>query len=635
MADPRAYRSAAFDGVSHRIILKRLILEHGWTLGVEVGVEKGATFLHLLEHCPDLRLTGVDIWEAQPEKDTRHAEGGYSYAGDALPEQERKLREAVSTRFPGRSTLMKAPSVEAAAQFLDGALDFVFIDADHLEEAVRADILAWRPKLKPTGVLLGHDLHFPGVRRAVEALCPGWLRLPQEIWAFPQAPPVLQASVPYADDRNLGRAYNAVMAALPEDGWAILIDHDAVFTTPEWHRQVAAAVLQYPQGCFAPVTNRIKCPFQQVPDVDPDNHDMTYHRSVGARLMANLTLTDVTQDERTPSGVVMVLSKAAWREAGGFPNGLHYVDRLMWEALRMVGRHTYIMQGVYVYHWHRGAGEAFQPGAWATGHLLPDGRAITLQKPVETLPVYGKQQGLGQYTILCETEIEADRVRTVNEKEPGTVKWLREEVQPGDVVYDIGANVGVYSFLAAERCGADGRVYAFEPHLITAANLLRNIQRNRVGQVIRLITSALHEDDEFSEFHYKSALSGTSGSQFGHTRAETGQLFTPEASVITHATTIDRLIKEGAIQPANLIKLDVDGNELHVLRGMSGLLWQSRVRLVQVEVHPASDAAVQAFMREAGLVEAERHLTALGAEALRQGIDPKRIFSNVIFRRGQ
>src|SRR5262249_24209404 len=62
MSDPRQYRSADFDAVSHRVILKRLILENHWTRGAEIGVKRGATFIHLLKHCPNLSLIGVDIW---------------------------------------------------------------------------------------------------------------------------------------------------------------------------------------------------------------------------------------------------------------------------------------------------------------------------------------------------------------------------------------------------------------------------------------------------------------------------------------------------------------------------------------------------------------------------------------------
>jgi len=58
-------------------------------------------------------------------------------------------------------------SAEAAALFRDGSVDFCFVDADHSYAAVARDIAAWWPKVRPGGVIGGHDWHMRGVRRAV------------------------------------------------------------------------------------------------------------------------------------------------------------------------------------------------------------------------------------------------------------------------------------------------------------------------------------------------------------------------------------------------------------------------------------------------------------------------------------
>ncbi len=84
----------------------------------------------------------------------------------------------------------------------------------------------------------------------------------------------------------------------------------------------------------------------------------------------------------------MLLSKQAWQDAGGFPEGLHYLDRMMWMALRLTGRRILVIQGLYLYHWHRGAGEPIQRGEWVVEHTLPNGKHLKLQKTREELPVY-------------------------------------------------------------------------------------------------------------------------------------------------------------------------------------------------------------------------------------------------------
>jgi len=200
--------------------------------------------------------------------------------------------------------------------------------------------------------------------------------------------PQIFTFIPYADDRNFGRACNEHMALLPDDGWGCVLDHDVLFTTSEWHRQMTRAVQTQPDGCFAAVTNRIKCPFQQVDGVDRKNHDYAYHRTIGQQLLSKDTLRDVTDSDRTPAGFLMLLSKQAWTDAGHFPEGLHYLDRMMWMALKMAGRRIYIIDGLYLYHWHRGAGEPIQRGEWVTEHHLPNGQGIKLLKSKDELPVY-------------------------------------------------------------------------------------------------------------------------------------------------------------------------------------------------------------------------------------------------------
>ena len=73
---------------------------------------------------------------------------------------------------------LKMSSMDAVVKFKDNSVDFVFIDADHSYEAVKQDILAWYPKVKPGGILAGHDYYLDnptwgGVYKAVNEIFPG------------------------------------------------------------------------------------------------------------------------------------------------------------------------------------------------------------------------------------------------------------------------------------------------------------------------------------------------------------------------------------------------------------------------------------------------------------------------------
>lgn len=232
------------------------------------------------------------------------------------------------------------------------------------------------------------------------------------------------------------------------------------------------------------------------------------------------------------------------------------------------------------------------------------------------------------FQVECIDPYEIWRVQTLLTKEEGTIRWLAA-IQPGEVVYDIGANIGLYA-LAARAHG--GVVYAFEPHAGNAARLLRNIHLNGFD-AMRVLTSALHSTEGFLPFNYHRLNAGSSGSQLGNVNLEAGGTFTPHAVELKHATTIDRLVDDGVILPAARIKIDVDGNEPHILRGMQKLLAGPSVTSLQVEIHPATDAVIVALLLEAGLVLRERHYTSNGHAAMAQGAAPTAIPHNAIFER--
>lgn len=162
-------------------ILSELIRKRGWTAGAELGILNGATFFHLLDHHPDLHLTGVDLWQ-WGDGPQRSPDGYRSYRRYPLD----KFRDAVEAKardYGNRATVIQDDTANAAQYVDDASLDFVFIDADHREEYVRRDIEAWRPKIRKGGMLLGHDIGEPGVKRAVESLCSGYRTWPDVVWS--------------------------------------------------------------------------------------------------------------------------------------------------------------------------------------------------------------------------------------------------------------------------------------------------------------------------------------------------------------------------------------------------------------------------------------------------------------------
>jgi FkbM family methyltransferase len=192
--------------------------------------------------------------------------------------------------------------------------------------------------------------------------------------------------------------------------------------------------------------------------------------------------------------------------------------------------------------------------------------------------------------------------------------------------------VGQYTLMAARQVVPGGCVVAFEPHLLNAMSLLKNVALNKMTGVT-VITSALDRMQAFLSFHYQQIAAGSSGSQLGHTRDEVGETFTPAVTELKHATTLDALLADDVIPVPSLIKIDVDGNELLVLQGMDRALRHPRLRSLQVEVHPSSHAKVTAFLAERDWHEVETHYTAGGQAEIDKGADPAKVFRNVIYGR--
>jgi len=134
--------------------------ELGVRRGAEIGVLQGDMSSKMTRVIPDLHMILVDPW--------LHVEG-YNDVTNASQLVQDCRHNLVKALMP-QHTVIRKTSVEAAKEVEDGSLDFVYIDADHTLEAVLRDIEAWHPKLKPDGILAGHDFSTRHLM-VVQAVC--------------------------------------------------------------------------------------------------------------------------------------------------------------------------------------------------------------------------------------------------------------------------------------------------------------------------------------------------------------------------------------------------------------------------------------------------------------------------------
>jgi FkbM family methyltransferase len=164
-------------------------------------------------------------------------------------------------------------------------------------------------------------------------------------------------------------------------------------------------------------------------------------------------------------------------------------------------------------------------------------------------------------------------------------------------------------------------------------NLIHNISRNKLKYRIKALSCALSDKEGFFDFNYKSFIAWLSKSQLNDTRYDKGIHYNPVFSELKYTTTIDKLIENNIIKVPNMIKIDIDGNEIFVLKGMKNLLnSKNRPRSIQVEINNRNKDSVNNFMSENNFIASEMHYSMKGKKEISRGKDKALIIHNVIFR---
>jgi len=114
-------------------------------VGAEIGVERGKFSKEILFTAD--KLYCVDLWKNYP--------GYREHVSDAEYEE---IFEDCQKRLEGRDVVfVRLDSIEASKNFPDDGLDFLYLDGNHTYESVSADTRAWYPKVRPGGIIAGHD----------------------------------------------------------------------------------------------------------------------------------------------------------------------------------------------------------------------------------------------------------------------------------------------------------------------------------------------------------------------------------------------------------------------------------------------------------------------------------------------
>jgi len=187
------------------------------------------------------------------------------------------------------------------------------------------------------------------------------------------------------------------------------------------------------------------------------------------------------------------------------------------------------------------------------------------------------------FKLISDNWITKYRARSFNDKEPEMLNWLDEHLCDGDIFFDVGANVGIYSIYAALR-NSEVTVYAFEPEYSNLHQLKENILNNKLAKNIFSYSVALDDNSGISYLHIQdktpgAALATVSNNNLKETTTGHSVIWKEGIAVMT----IDAFCIATGVQPS-ILKMDVDGNELSILKGGEKTFNNSRLRTVYIEV---------------------------------------------------
>lgn len=186
--------------------------------------------------------------------------------------------------------------------------------------------------------------------------------------------------------------------------------------------------------------------------------------------------------------------------------------------------------------------------------------------------------------------------------EKSVIEFFLGQIKEGDIVYDIGANVGLYTILCAKKTGDEGLVVSFEPEPLSYKKLNENIKLNELKNV-RTYSIAL------SDFNGKTKLNITGEGKANHNIRPLKRNISNKQQIEVDTRRLDDLIVEDNLPKPDLIKIDIEGAELNALRGMESLLKEQDDLLIVCEVHTEflkdfghSNEDLENFLRECGFI---------------------------------
>ena len=216
-----------------------------------------------------------------------------------------------------------------------------------------------------------------------------------------------------------------------------------------------------------------------------------------------------------------------------------------------------------------------------------------------------KYQGT-ELSFITPNNLNKFRINSFASKEPETLEWI-DSIPQGAILWDVGANVGLYSCYAAKSRNC--MVYAFEPSIFNLELLARNVYINQLTDLVTIISLPLCEAISKSSMNMTSTDWGGALSTFGQNYGFDGNKMDSLFEFSTVGISMDKAVSVLGLEQPDYIKLDVDGIEHLILSGGKQVLANVKGVLVEVNDNFKQQASsVILTLEEAGLsLKEKRH----------------------------
>jgi FkbM family methyltransferase len=218
--------------------------------------------------------------------------------------------------------------------------------------------------------------------------------------------------------------------------------------------------------------------------------------------------------------------------------------------------------------------------------LIPASAAV----PILQGPLRGRRWIVGSATHGC----------WLGSYEFKTQRAFAELVKSGNVVYDLGANVGFYTLLGARLAGDAGMVYSFEPLPRNLEYLRKHVAINRLGNC-RVIDGAV------ADFDGEMTLESSEAPTTAH--------LSDGGDLSVRVVRVDSLVARGEIRAPDVMKIDIEGSEVKALTGAAETIEQYRPRILMATHNRELHAECVEFLERRGYrIELLEELTLAGTE---------------------